>query len=48
MEEAKTWEGFLEARALVRSLRAQTDFGPELLRNTEAMRKSGEGVTYDD
>jgi len=39
MEEAKTWEAFLEARALVRYLRAMNDFVPELIRQTEVLRR---------
>ena len=47
MEEASNWEKFVEARGLVRSLRAQVDFAPMMIRETENLRREEQGVSDD-
>lgn len=47
MEEATDWAHYRETKGLVRALRVQADFIPELIRNVEATRK-GNGHAVDD
>lgn len=40
MEEAKNFYEFVEARAIVRSLRQQLEFVPDMIRQTEVLKKT--------